>query len=92
LEDIAALDPKLIGYAQMCDAPLVSKGGTYMQEAMFARMVPGTGELPLREGIAALPADLEFGPEVPMIAEFQAGVAPRDHAARVVAAARQLGA
>jgi sugar phosphate isomerase/epimerase len=92
LEDIAALDPELIGYAQMCDAPLISKGGTYMQEAMFARMVPGAGELPLPEWIAALPADLEIGLEVPMIAAFQAGVSPRDHAARVVAAARELGA
>ena len=55
-------------------------------------MVPGTGEFPLREWIAALPADLEIGLEVPMIAELQAGVSVRDHAARVVAAARDLGA
>jgi sugar phosphate isomerase/epimerase len=92
IEDILALDPDIIGYAQMCDAPLASKGGTYMQEAMFARMVPGTGELPLRQWVAALPLDLEIGVEVPMIAQLQAGVSPRDHAARVVAAARALGA
>jgi sugar phosphate isomerase/epimerase len=90
--DIAAIDPARIGYAQMCDAPLVSKAGSYMQEAMFARMIPGEGELPLREWIAALPADLPIGLEVPMIAELQAGLSPRDHAARVVAAARALGA
>jgi sugar phosphate isomerase/epimerase len=92
LDDIANLDPLLIGYAQLCDAPMISRGGSYMQEAMFARMVPGTGELPLREWIAALPKDLEIGLEVPMIADLQAGVSPRDHAARVVAAARELGA
>jgi sugar phosphate isomerase/epimerase len=90
--DIAGIDPALIGYAQLCDAPLVSKGGSYMHEAMFARLVPGTGELPLREWIAALPADLAIGLEVPMIAGLQAGTSPRDHAARVVAAARELGA
>lgn len=92
IEDILALDPNIIGYAQMCDAPLVSSGGAYMQEAMFARMLPGAGELPLRGWIAALPADLEIGLEVPIIADLQAGVSPRDHAARVVAAARELGA
>jgi sugar phosphate isomerase/epimerase len=92
LDDIFNLDPSLIGYAQLCDAPMVSRGGSYMQEATFSRMVPGTGELPLREWIAALPRDLEIGLEVPMIAELQAGVSPRDHAARVIAAARELGA
>jgi hypothetical protein len=71
---------------------MISKGGTYMQEAMFGRMVPGTGELPLREWITALPADLEIGLEVPMIAELQAAVSIRDHVARIIAAARNLGA
>ncbi len=92
LDDISNLDPSLIGYAQLCDAPMISKGGSYMQEAMFSRKVPGTGELPLREWIAALPMDLQIGIEVPMIAELQAGVSARDHAAHVVTAARKLGA
>lgn len=90
--DIKALDPALIGYAQMCDVPMVSPGTSYMQEALFERMVPGTGELPLREWVAALPPDCEIGLEVPMIARFQAGMSARDHAADVVAAARALGA
>jgi sugar phosphate isomerase/epimerase len=92
LDDISGLDPALIGYAQLCDVPMLSPGGSYMQEAMFSRKVPGTGELPLREWIAALPMGLEIGVEVPMIAQLQAGVSPRDHAAQVVAAARKLGA
>lgn len=92
LDDLTKLDRSLIGYAQLCDAPRISRGESYMQEAMFARLVPGAGELPLREWIAALPADVPIGLEVPMIAELQAGVRPRDHAARVVAAARNLEA
>jgi sugar phosphate isomerase/epimerase len=92
IEDIQALAPCRIGYAQMCDAPLVSQSPSYMQEAMFARLPPGAGELPLRAWLAALPADLEIGLEVPMIADLQAGMSPHDHAARVVAAARALGA
>ncbi|MCB2077154.1 MAG: TIM barrel protein [Novosphingobium sp.] len=80
-------------YAQMCDAPrMAPEGVTYMQEAMFERMVPGEGELPLREWIAALPDDCEIGLEVPTIARFEAGMSPRDHAAEVVKAARELGA
>jgi sugar phosphate isomerase/epimerase len=91
LEALEALDPALIGYAQMCDAPLATNDD-YMQEAMFARMVPGEGELPLRAWLAALPADVDIGLEVPRIADLQAGVTPARHAARVVAAARALGA
>jgi sugar phosphate isomerase/epimerase len=32
--DIAALDPSLIGYVQLCDVPLISKHATYMEEAL----------------------------------------------------------
>lgn len=92
LEDLRALDPAMIGYAQLCDAPLVSKHDTYMAEAMFDRKAPGDGEFPLREWIAALPKHCEIGLEVPRLADLKGGVAPRDHAARVVAAARALGA
>ena len=92
VEDIGELDPTLIGYAQLCDVPLQSPGSTYMQEAMFERMVPGEGELPLREWISALPIDCEIGIEVPMIERFLSGISPREHAAEVVAAARALGA
>jgi hypothetical protein len=35
------LDPNLIGYVQLCDVPLVSKHSTYMEEALYERMVPG---------------------------------------------------
>lgn len=92
VEQIRALDPDLIGYAQLCDAPLVSRHATYMEEAMFDRRMPGEGELPLTDWLAALPGTLEIGLEVPIIADLIAGVSPRDHAARAVAAARALGA
>jgi len=90
--DLATLDPDLIGYAQLCDAPLVSSSDNYLQEAIFARRVPGTGELPLREWVAALPADVTIGLEVPMISVLQQRGSLHDHAAQAVAAARQLGA
>lgn len=82
-----------IRYAQMCDAPRVAPAGVaYLHEAMFARDIPGEGELPLADWIAALPADCPIGLEVPAIAAFLAGMPPHDHAARVVQAARALSA
>jgi sugar phosphate isomerase/epimerase len=88
VEQIAGLP---VIYAQLCDAPLVSPGMSYMEEAMFNRMVPGEGELPLREWIAALPADCEIGIEVPNIARLES-MGAAAHAKSVVEAARALGA
>jgi sugar phosphate isomerase/epimerase len=92
LEQLKARDPGLLSYVQICDAPLVSREKSYMQEAMFARTIPGAGELALREWIVALPPDVGIGIEVPIIADLLSGMSPHDHAARVVAAARALGA
>jgi sugar phosphate isomerase/epimerase len=88
--DIAALDPGMIGYVQLCDAPLVSKYATYMEEAMTERMVPGTGELPLLEILAALPHHLVISLEVPQRSLALAGVGPHERIGRSVAAARAL--
>jgi sugar phosphate isomerase/epimerase len=78
-------------YAQLCDVPLASPGISYMEEAMFGRMAPGDGELPLREWIAALPADCEIGIEVPNMARLES-LGAEGHARGVVEAARALGA
>lgn len=92
VEKLAALDSDLIGYAQISDAPMMSDGRIYMEEAMFDRLAPGDGEFPLREWIAALPTEIEIGLEVPRLVDLRGGMNPRDHAARLVKAARNLGA
>ena len=92
VEKLEALDSDLIGYAQISDAPMLSDGRTYMEEAMFDRLAPGDGEFPLREWIAALPTEIEIGLEVPRLVDLRGGMNPRDHAARLVKAARNLGA
>ncbi len=92
VEQIKALNPNLIGYAQLADAPLVSTHSSYMAEAMFDRMIPGAGGFPLADFVAALPDHCVIGLEVPRIEDLKAGVSPRDHAARCVAAARALRA
>lgn len=91
LADLRALDPALIGYAQLCDVPLVSDED-YAQEAMFARRIPGEGELPLADFIAALPTDIPIGLEVPRLKPAEAGIAQIDLLRPAVAAARALGA
>jgi sugar phosphate isomerase/epimerase len=90
ISDLAALDPELIGYVQLCDAPLVPLIKDYMEEAMFERMVPGEGELPLREILAALPRNRVIGLEVPLRREADAGVGPKQRMGRCVEAARTI--
>lgn len=92
VKQIAMLDPDLIGYVQLSDGRLAPFDEKYMMDSMFAREVPGRGEFPLRELIAALPADVTISLEIPRLDDLKAGMSPRDHAARCVAAARALGA
>jgi sugar phosphate isomerase/epimerase len=88
--DLRALDPDLIGYAQLCDVPMQPQGQDYLQEAMFARMVPGEGGLPLAEFVAALPPHVPVGLEVPMRAKAEAGLTPYERLQPAVAAAQEL--
>jgi sugar phosphate isomerase/epimerase len=88
--ELAAVDPALIRYGQLCDVPLEPPHDDYMREAMFERRVPGQGSLPLAEFVAALPRDVRIGLEVPMLAETEAGVSARDRLAPAVTAAEVL--
>lgn len=89
-DDIAVLDPGTVGYIQLSDAPLAPAIPHYSEEAMFERMVPGAGELPLLEILSALPRDLVIGLEVPLRSQAQAGVGPHERLGRCVDAARGL--
>jgi sugar phosphate isomerase/epimerase len=88
--EIAALDPELIGYVQLCDVPLVPTIPDYMEEAMYQRLIPGEGEMPLREFLSAIPPGRVIGLEVPMRREAEQGIGPRERMTRCVAAARAL--
>jgi len=88
--DLAAVDPELIGYVQLSDAPLQPIVANYMEEAMFERMVPGEGELPLREILGGLPGGVVIGLEVPMRRSAEAGVGPHDRLRRCLEGARGL--
>ena len=88
--DLAALPDGLVLYAQLCDVPLVSKFEDYSFEARFARLAPGDGELPLRDFVKALPADVVIGLEVPMRALTEQGVSAANRLAPAIAKARAL--
>lgn len=67
------LPAEMIGYIQICDAPLRSNND-YMDEAVHERRCPGDGELPVLEYLAALPRDRVVSIEVPQRRLVEAGV------------------
>ena len=90
IAEVAALDPALIGYVQLCDAPRLSRFTSYMDEALHERLPPGEGELPLAEFLKHVPPDVVVSVEVPQRSLAEAGLGPRERVAPVVAAARRM--
>lgn len=90
--ELAALDPALIGYVQLCDVPWVSKYEDYSYEARFDRLTPGQGELPLLDLLAAVPSDVVVGLEIPMLREATAGIGPKERLSGGLRATRELRA
>jgi sugar phosphate isomerase/epimerase len=88
--DLAALDPALVGYAQLCDVPWVSKLASYADEARYERLPPGEGELPLLDFVSVLPRDVVVGLEIPMLGQAERGIAPHDRLSGCVSSARNL--
>lgn len=89
MEQFKALDPDLIGYCQLADSVMGPPHDNYFIDAMFAREVPGTGQLPLREFVHALPEHVTVSVEVPRLDDLRS-MKPEDHAARCIAAAQAL--
>jgi len=88
--DLAALDPTQIGYAQLNDTTLQPRLDNYMEEAMYERMVPGEGELPLHDLLRALPTGIVLELEIPQRSLALAGVSHIDRLRPGVEAARRL--
>jgi sugar phosphate isomerase/epimerase len=88
--DLLKLGLDKIGYVQLCDVPVVSTQPSYVEEAKYERMVPGTGELPLIDVLKILPPHIVIGLEVPQRAKALAGVGPRERLGECVTAAQAL--
>jgi len=87
MEDVAALDPAMIGYVQLCDVPASPALPIYADEAMYERLPPGEGDLPLAPFLAMMPDDAPIGLEIPQRGLAEAGVTARDRLAHCLAAA-----
>jgi sugar phosphate isomerase/epimerase len=64
LEALRELTPALVTYVQLCDAPAAAPADE-VAEARSGRLLPGDGELPLRELLAALPGRIPVAVEAP---------------------------
>jgi sugar phosphate isomerase/epimerase len=90
-DDLRALPAERVGHIQLCDVPLRStRKYHYAEEAVYHRMVPGEGELPLAEMLAALPRDRVVGLEVPLRSRAEAGVSAYDRLLPCVTSAKAL--
>ena len=103
--EIAAVDPALLTYLQICDAPRKQPHGLRVPAAMprgqhaadddrvlearTMRLLPGEGELPLEALLAALPGDMLVSVEAPSAAALSAA-SPDEYAARARRAVRLL--
>jgi sugar phosphate isomerase/epimerase len=66
-ERLRAIDPQLMPYLQLCDAPgpaPTQVDDELMHEARYGRLLPGDGELPLHELLEAIPPDAPLSVEV----------------------------
>jgi len=105
LDDVRALDPHLISFVQICDAPretpvtldvpaslplgMTTDGSVLQVEARALRKVPGEGGLPLVEFLRLLPAGTPVTIESPA-ADVQATLSDLEFATRNLTAVRTL--
>ncbi|MEP3225732.1 MAG: TIM barrel protein [Parasphingorhabdus sp.] len=63
---IPAIDSKLLPYCQLCDGNLhcLDDFDSYLEDALDLRAIPGGGQLPIADLIAALPVATPFSLEV----------------------------
>ena len=87
---LAQTDIAAIGYVQLCDAPWQQRFETYIEEAMYERMAPGAGELPLAAFLAQIPPHVPVSLEIPQRGLAEDGVGPAERLAPCIAAARAL--
>jgi sugar phosphate isomerase/epimerase len=74
-----------IGRVQLCDGPAQATEEEYFIESVFRRQIPGDGELPLADFLAALPDGIVAAIECP-----RPDYRTRDRVRRAVAGARSL--
>lgn len=90
LDDIRAIPPDLLHYAQMCDAQAGTHFSTeqMIHSARCERLLPGEGTIDVQGLFAVLPADLPVSVEIVNLAR-EANTSPTQWAATCMAASRR---
>jgi len=89
--EVAALDPTLLPYAQLCDAPATRPPDDgLIDEALNGRLLPGDGDLPLAALIDAFAPTTPFSMELRSAALRNAYPDAVDRAAVVLTASRAM--
>jgi sugar phosphate isomerase/epimerase len=88
--DLAALDPALIGYCQLCDAPRIPTNPDYLDEAMYERLPPGAGDARVAEVLRLLPKHVVVSLEVPQRSLVEKGVGARERLAPLLETTRRM--
>ena len=85
--DLARIDLTALSCFQICDAPALAPADL-PHEARCGRLLPGEGDLPLGELMAALPAELPIAVEAPDLS--RSGMSVRDKARAAAEATRKV--
>lgn len=86
-DDLAKLDPEHVTSIQLCDAPAESPPDL-AKEARYHRLLPGAGELPLHDILAALSPNIPLSVEVPNASQTDRPGLKKAHDA--ISASREL--
>ena len=87
---ISALDPGLIGSAQICDGSARVRPEDLSDEAGYERTIPGEGTFPLVAFLRAIPAEVVLGIEVPLRTRRESGMTALSRSRLVVDATRKI--
>lgn len=91
VSELAAAPGRRLRYLQLCDAPAERPDSLQglLHQARAARLMPGDGGLPLRELLAAVPAQIPISIEIPM-AELARSLPAVARCTQMLAKARRL--
>ena len=87
--DVAALDPAMLLYGQINDGHGLHVSEAYFDE-VHDRQLPGNGDFPLRDILAALPANAPIEVKCPSDSRLKAGISALDYARDAGERARKL--
>jgi sugar phosphate isomerase/epimerase len=89
MDQVARVDPGLIGHTQICDGPTVMRDEDLYRESATDRMLPGTGDFPVRDFVSCLPP-VALGLEIPRSSKAFQGLYPGARVQHLMRATRQL--